>query len=102
MHQGNVQGGSSKTNTADLMIATVKTDAMHEAGEYRFEFPKARNSDAGTKQVTMGWDKNTLRIFDMGSELALNKKQKTGLTLNAPTPGSAPKSLDDLAKRFGA
>lgn len=102
MHQGNVQGGSSKTNTSDLMIATVKTDAMHEAGEYRFEFPKARNSDAGTKQVTMGWDKNSLRIFDLGTELALNKKQKTGLTLSSPTPGSAPKTLADLATKFGA
>jgi hypothetical protein len=99
MHQGNIQGGSSKTNTADLMIATVKTDAMHEAGEYRFEFPKARNSDAGTKQVTMGWDKTSLRIFDMGSELTLKRKTSTmqmqGVNHNAPK-----KSLDDLAAKY--
>lgn len=98
MHQGNVQGGSSKTNTADLMIATVKTDAMHEAGEYRFEFPKARNSDAGTKQVTMGWSKDSLRIYDLGSELAL--KKKSSLQLQSSAPGTPKKSLDDLAAKY--
>lgn len=100
MHQGNVQGGSSKTNTSDLMIATVKTDAMHLAGEYRFEFPKARNSDAGTKQVTMGWNKDTLRIFDLGSELYL-KKKGSSMTLNADVPGAPKKSLTDLATKYG-
>ena len=98
MHQGNVQGGSSKTNTADLMIATVKTDAMHEAGEYRFEFPKARNSDAGTKQVTMAWNKQTLKISDMGSEL--NFKPKKAFQLQSTVPGAPKKSLDDLTKKF--
>lgn len=98
MHQGNVQGGSSKTNTADLMIATVKTDAMHEAGEYRFEFPKARNSDAGTKQVTMGWDKTSLRIFDLGSELHM--KKKSTMQLQGVTPGAPKKSLEDLAAKY--
>lgn len=98
MHQGNVQGGSSKTNTSDLMIATVKTDAMHEAGEYRFEFPKARNSDATTKQVTMGWDKNSLRIFDLGTEL--NLKRKSPMQMQGVVPGAPKKSLDDLTAKY--
>lgn len=99
MHQGNVQGGSSKTNTADLMIATVKTDAMHEVGEYRFEFPKARNSDAGTKQVTMAWNKVTLKISDMG-EKGLEFKPKRGLQLDSVTPGKARPNLGDLTRKF--
>jgi replicative DNA helicase len=99
MHQGNVQGGSSKTNTADLMIATVKTDAMHEAGEYRFEFPKARNSDAGTKQVTMGWDKKSLRIYDLGSELQF-KKKPTMQFQDGGVPGSPKKTLSDLTTKY--
>ncbi|WP_407304248.1 DnaB-like helicase C-terminal domain-containing protein [Acinetobacter sp.] len=99
MHQGDVQGGSSKTNTSDLMIATVKTDAMHEAGEYRFEFPKSRNSDATTKQVTMGWDKNSLRIFDMGKELPLNKKKST-MSMQNVTPGAPKKTLTDLTAKY--
>lgn len=94
IHQGDVQGGSSKTNTSDLMIATVKTDAMHEKGEYRFEFPKARNSDAGTKQVTMGWDKNSLRIFDIGTELYLKKKD----ILEMPTVKYKHTILEELKK----
>lgn len=86
MHQGDVQGGSSKTNTSDLMIATVKTDAMHEAGEYRFEFPKARNSDASSKTCMMRWNKETLRVTDGSApELTLNKKST--FKMSAPTPG---------------
>ena len=99
MHQGNVQGGSSKTNTADLMIATVKTDAMHDAGEYRFEFPKARNSDAGTKQVTMGWDKTTLEIYDLGSKLP-TVKRRSPMQMQGVVPGEKPKSLDDLTAKY--
>jgi replicative DNA helicase len=100
MHQGNVQGGSSKTNTADLMIATVKTDQMHEAGEYRFEFPKSRNSDANTKQVMMGWDKTSLRIFDPGSQLTLNKKKRPGLELTSNKPGAKKNTLEDMLSKF--
>ena len=98
MHQGDVQGGSSKTNTADLMIATVKTDAMHEAGEYRFEFPKARNSDATNKTCLMRWNKDTLRITDGSApELALKKKEKSGLQMAEVKPGSAKATLAALA-----
>lgn len=103
MHQGNVQGGSSKTNTADLMIATVKTDAMHEAGEYRFEFPKARNSDAGTKQVTMKWNKKTLKISDMDSnDLSFTPKQKSSISLGATKHGEKKASIADFDKRFNS
>lgn len=103
MHQGNVQGGSSKTNTADLMIATVKTDAMHEAGEYRFEFPKARNSDAGTKQVTMSWNKKSLRISDMtGESQMMNfRPKRKQMEMAQPDPGAKRQGLADLSKRFG-
>lgn len=96
-HQGDVQGGSSKTNTSDLMIATVKTDAMHEAGEYRFEFPKARNSDAASKTCLMRWNKETLRVTD-GSTPALNlvRKEKKTFDMGAVRPGSKKTSLEDL------
>lgn len=98
MHQGDVQGGSSKTNTSDLMIATVKTDAMHEAGEYRFEFPKARNSDATNKTVMMRWDKESLRITDYDApDLTLRKKEKT-LQLADVVPGKQSLTIDDLTR----
>lgn len=96
-HQGDVQGGSSKTNTSDLMIATVKTDAMHEAGEYRFEFPKARNSDAASKTCLMRWNKETLRVTD-GSGPALNlvRKEKRVFDMGAVRAGSQKTTLSDL------
>ena len=97
MHQGDVQGGSSKTNTSDLMIATVKTDAMHEAGEYRFEFPKSRNSDAANKTCMMRWNKETLRISDGSTPaLQLNRKSKT-LNMDAAEPGKRV-SINDFLK----
>jgi RecA/RadA recombinase len=95
MHQGDVQGGSSKTNTSDLMIATVKTDAMHEAGEYRFEFPKARNSDAASKSCMMRWNKETLRVTD-ASEPALKLVKKRVFDMGAVNPGSQKTTLADL------
>lgn len=98
-HQGDVQGGSSKTNTSDLMISTVKTDAMHEAGEYRFEFPKARNSDASNKTVLMRWNKDTLRVTD-GSAPLLNLKKKNTMTMGDVIPGQKAKSLSDLTSKF--
>lgn len=99
MHQGNVQGGSSKSNTADLMIATVKTEAMHEAGEYRFEFIKARNSDAAGKTLLMGFDNKTLVVSDYGST-KLNFKKKSALVMDsaAPRTGKPKSALDSLAK----
>lgn len=95
MHQGDVQGGSSKTNTSDLMIALVKTDAMHEAGEYRFEFVKSRNSDANGKKVLMKWSKVSLRISDL-DEPELKLRPKSG-TVALP-PMRKPRSIDDLLR----
>jgi len=98
MHQGDVQGGSSKTNTSDLMVALVKTEAMDEAGEYRFEFVKSRNSDAVGKNLLMRWNKTSLRISDL-DEPALKFKPKSSIqssgafTLSALTK---PRSIDDL------
>lgn len=98
MHQGDVQGGSSKTNTSDLMIATVKTEAMHEAGEYRFEFVKSRNSDANGKKIMMGWSKVSLRISDI-QEKELEFKKKASPLLPIPTV-SKPKSISDLLEKL--
>jgi len=89
IHQGDVQGGSSKTNTADLMISMEKTEAMHQAGEYRFGFPKARNSDATGKTLLMKWDKTSLRIHDhVPDEAKLELKQRRGpIAMSDVRPG---------------
>lgn len=100
MHQGNVQGGSSKSNTSDLMIATVKTEAMHEAGEYRFEFIKARNSDATGKSVLMSFDTKSLIVNDYGTQLNFKKKSSIQMEGVKPRTGSAPKSAQDLLAKY--
>lgn len=95
MHQGDIQGGSSKTNTSDLMIALVKTDAMHEAGEYRFEFVKSRNSDANGKKLLMRWSKTSLRISDLDEPELKLKTKGTPSTLPALRK---PRAIDDLLR----
>lgn len=112
MHQGNVQGGSSKTNTSDLQIALARTEAMMSSGEVRFDFPKARNSDANTKQVMMKWN-SSLRISDFDTAgLEFVQKGAPGKAL--PVRGGASKlklanvtpgvkedtSLEALAAKF--
>ena len=111
MHQGNLQGGSSKTNTSDLIIAVARSDAMMAAGECRFDFPKSRNSDANTKQIMMKWNKSTLKISDFDtSELEFQKKEAgpgSALKRRSPTlqmdevrPGAKKATLDDLTSKF--
>lgn len=100
MHQGNIQGGSSKTNTSDLIIATVKTDSMHEAGEYRFEFVKARNSDATGKSILMAWDKNSLCVSDFTNKPTLVKKSSLTMTSVVPGAGRKAKTVEDLLDKY--
>lgn len=85
--QDHIQGGISKINTADLVIAMVKDEAMDAAGEYRFEFLKARNSNAVNKKLVMRWDPDSLRISDLGIKLALSKPKKSGRDLADVVPG---------------
>lgn len=101
--QDHIQGGISKINTSDLVIALVKDEAMDAAGEYRFEFLKARNSNAVNKTLTMRWDATSLRISDAGASglLTLAKPksqlQKAGGLQPADTvPGSKKIGIQDL------
>ena len=108
--QDHIQGGISKINTSDLVIALVKDEAMEAAGEYRFEFLKARNSNAVNKKLTMAWDAESLQISDVGLNfisrvdrpLVPNGKTKgprTVLTMGETIPGQQPMGLSDLLGR---
>ena len=99
IHQGDVQGGSSKTNTADLQISMEKTLKMHEEGIFRFGFPKARNSDATGRRIEMAWDKKSLLISDMAAErdkLELKKRSHLQMT---PAQTGRRRSIDELLGR---
>jgi replicative DNA helicase len=97
--QDHIQGGISKINTSDLVIALVKDEAMDAAGEYRFEFLKARNSNAVNKKLTMGWDHDSLRISDLGLKLAPARPKGKVLALGDTRPGGTGGGLNDLLGR---
>jgi hypothetical protein len=93
--QDHIQGGISKINTSDLVIALVKDEAMDAAGEYRFEFLKARNSNAVNKKLTMRWEFESLRISDMGLTMA-TKTSRPGLRPPGVVPGRKNDALEAL------
>lgn len=97
--QDHIQGGISKINTSDLVIALVKTEAMDAAGEYRFEFLKSRNSNAVNKHLTMRWDHDSLRITDAGGLSDQIGKMKEKRQLRDVKPGERGTGLQDLLGR---
>lgn len=111
--QDHIQGGISKINTSDLVIALVKDEAMDAAGEYRFEFLKSRNSNAVNKKLVMGWDAESLLITDVGLNFvskvdrplvtARSGKPKASerqvLTMSDTVPGQTTNGLDALLRR---
>lgn len=96
--QDHIQGGISKINTADLVIAMVKDEAMDAAGEYRFDFLKARNSNAVNKKLTMGWNAESLLITDLGLQLAPTRPKGKIMQLNDVQPGQTTGGLQDLLR----
>jgi len=106
--QDHIQGGISKINTSDLVIALVKDEALEAAGEYRFEFLKSRNSNAVNKKLIMKWDAEALLITDAGLNFVskaqhvakpIGKKERPPpLQLGNIVPGKGGDGLDDLIK----
>lgn len=96
--QDMIQGGISKINTSDLVIALVKDEAMDAAGEYRFEFLKARNSNAVHKKLTMRWEHDSLRITDATAALTLAtpKSKRPALQMPDVRPGAEPEDLQAM------
>lgn len=85
--QDHIQGGISKINTSDLVIALVKDEAMDAEGIYRFEFLKARNSNAVNKKLTMAWNHDSLLITDLGLKLVSSRPSGKKLSLGDIKPG---------------
>jgi archaellum biogenesis ATPase FlaH len=97
--QDHIQGGISKINTSDLVIALVKDEAMDAAGEYRFEFLKARNSNAVNKKLIMSWDSESLRISDLTLKFIQPKLKVNKLQPSDVVPGQK-LGLQDLLSRM--
>jgi replicative DNA helicase len=60
-----IAGGISKIQTADNVISIFASAAMKERGQYQVQFLKTRSSSGVGSKVYLGFDPNTLRIYDL-------------------------------------
>lgn len=60
-----IAGGISKIQTADNVISIHASAAMKERGQYQIQFLKTRSSSGVGSKVYLGFDPNTLKIFDL-------------------------------------
>jgi len=59
-----ISGGISKIQTADNVISIFVSAAMKERVQYQVQFLKTRSSSCVGSKVNLGFDPNTLRIFN--------------------------------------
>lgn len=74
MDHSHIAGGISKIQTADNVIAILATPAMKERGQYQFQFLKTRSSSGVGSKVVMGFDGETLRIYDLEEDAVVPVK----------------------------
>ena len=86
-----ISGGISKINTADNVISIFSSAAMKERGQYQAQFLKTRSSSGVGSKVNLGFDTNTLKIFDVDEE---------GAAASAPPTSS--EIFTDLRRRNAA
>jgi archaellum biogenesis ATPase FlaH len=97
-----ISGGISKINTADNLIGIFTSRAMRERGRYQIQLMKTRSSSGVGQKVDLGFDVDTLRIFDIGDEDDAAPTASAGGTASASaianalkrTNSSAPTSAD--------
>jgi hypothetical protein len=63
-----ISGGISKINTADNLIGIFTSRAMRERGRYQIQLMKTRSSSGVNSKIDLGFDVDTLRIFDLGED----------------------------------
>ena len=73
-----ISGGISKIQTADNVISIFASAAMKERGQYQIQFLKTRSSSGVGSKVYLGFDPNTLRIFDLDDDSAFVNPAASG------------------------
>lgn len=73
-----IAGGISKIQTADNVISIFASAAMKERGQYQVQFLKTRSSSGVGSKVYLGFDPNTLRIFDLDDDSAIVQPGSSG------------------------
>jgi hypothetical protein len=75
-----ISGGISKINTADNLIGIFTSRAMRERGRYQIQLMKTRSSSGVGQKIDLGFDVDTLRIFDLGEDADDAPSASTGST----------------------
>ena len=88
-----ISGGISKINTADNLIGIFTSRAMRERGRYQIQLMKTRSSSGVGQKIDLGFDVDTLRIYDLGED---EDAQATATT------GGASSSIAAALKRTNA
>jgi archaellum biogenesis ATPase FlaH len=105
-----ISGGISKINTADNLIGIFTSRAMRERGRYQIQLMKTRSSSGVGQKVDLGFDVDTLRIFDLGVDGeeaatasassggskvldAIKRNSTSGATSETPTEGAPVKKI---------
>ena len=99
-----ISGGISKINTADNLIGIFTSRAMRERGRYQIQLMKTRSSSGVGQKIDLGFDVDTLRIFDLGEDAEDAPTASAGTTSStianalkrtATTPGSTDTVSED-------
>ena len=95
-----ISGGISKINTADNLIGIFTSRAMRERGRYQIQLMKTRSSSGVGMKVDLGFDIDTLRIFDLGEDddaptANAGSSSASSMVANIRR-GNAPKDPDEL------
>jgi archaellum biogenesis ATPase FlaH len=73
-----ISGGLSKIQTADNVISIFASAAMKERGQYQVQFLKTRSSSGVGSKLYLGFDPNTLRIFDLDGDSSIVSATPSG------------------------
>jgi len=73
-----ISGGISKIQTADNVISIFASAAMKERGQYQVQFLKTRSSSGVGSKLYLGFDPNTLRIFDLDDDSSIVSATPSG------------------------
>ena len=63
-----ISGGLSKIQTADNVFGIFTSRAMRERGRYQIQLMKTRSSSGVGSKIDLGFDIDTLRIFDLDED----------------------------------
>ena len=63
-----ISGGLSKIQTADNVFGIFTSRAMRERGRYQFQLMKTRSSSGVGSKIDLGFDVDTLRIYDIDED----------------------------------